>query len=258
MNYFLYLIIFISSIPVWGQIIIKPISSGQKKYGEIVQAQIELSDRNLLTGLSPSLIQKSNIPKALWFMHVDPWQINGSRVLTQAKIVFGPEVDLTKVTVLKVGERLLNVEFLDWSLTSPGKQQPQPLMYEEIPWYQRAWWEKNKIFVLCVLILSGCLVFFFVRKMLRNHHKKNSATMERQRIKDMLLKADSLESISKIWLKREFFFNKFPEEEASIRDFFNTLNQYQFKPSMNSDELKKVLEAKSKLMNKLYGGNDGA
>lgn len=252
------LVLFLYQSSLWAQLSITPLKSGPHKSGEVVEAQLELKDKNLLTKLSPSLIQKSTIPQALWFMHVDPWQLSGTRMITQATVVLGPEFNTEKEVVLSVSEISVGVTFEGWNIAKSGQQQPQPLLYEELPWYQRAWWEKNKLLILIIIATVTSLAFHFIRKILRTRAQKKFALKKRQEMIDSFLHANSFEHISEIWLRREIAFDLFPEKEASLRKFFDVLNKYQFKPTATQEELSIALNAKNQLVEELRQVANGA
>lgn len=257
MRAFFLIFAFILSSSCYSQLVLIPSSQKLYKRGEIIEAELRLTDKDLLEKLSPSAIQKSSIPEALWFMHVGPWQLSDKGLTTYTKIVFGKDMNPGESYNLEIAGNFVALDLEDWSLESAQKQQGQPLIYEDVPWYTRAWWEKNKLLLGLIIVGSVVGLALLILKIKNRSREKKRKKICCDQIIKSLKSADSFESISKIWLDRDILVNHFLEKELFIRDFFEVLNRYQFKPTQSEDELNIVLKARNKLIDELERRGDG-
>jgi hypothetical protein len=113
--------------------------------------------------------------------------------------------------------------------------------------------DKNKIsykFLGFVIILI--LIFFILGTMVYTKHRKRKVIIsKRNNWLARLDAADNLASLAQIWRERDDLKLMFSSKETEITDFFNSLNEIQFKPAVDQSDEKRIINLKDHLKNEL-------
>jgi len=251
---FLILVLCLSNM-AYAQLTLTVKDPKANKPGDLVDVEMSLSAPDLMEKLTPSNLQNSFIPEALWFMSVGTWQLSGSGLKNTARVALGTKFT-DQPSKLTVAGREIQVSFENFHF-SPGEETEGKFIYQEVPWYQRPWWKKHGI-----ALLTGLLAFLGigVTFVMRWQKKRLREKLARAMVDGLLQKLESardLTSISQVWVARDDFNTVFPDKVQPLRNFFDVLNQYQFKPNCAEHELREIIEAKKKLIVDLKGGSHG-
>ncbi len=247
----LLLLSFLLAFPAWGQLQAEPAGEARLVPGEPVQVRLKLLDPALLERVSPSRLKAAAVPRVLWFMHVDPWEV-GESASAGATVVIGPEFRPDQEVRLRLPGGETTLRFKGFAF-SPSTEKPEgDYAYQDVPWYERPWWRRAPLLAGLALLLGTALFFG------KTAWHRRRARLARQRAREAWLgrlrEASDIPALSKVWGERDALLADFPEAEAPIRGFFEVLNLHQFKPRPDQAGADEVARAKARLMERLSGG----
>lgn len=250
------LLLSVSSL-CWAQVEISPVESGAVHPGDVVEVQVFLTDKALFDALTPQKVKRLSLPEAFWFMAVNPWELRGDKMVMEARAVVGNKFTGHGTSAVTLDGQSITLEFRDWNFQGGAKQAPQPLEYQDLPWYSRAWIQKNWHWV--GLIALGLTGFGWNIWRKKKAERERAVRLRQSRLSwlERIESARDIPSLSKIWESRDELHSVFEAHGSSLRDFFNVLNRYQFKPNPDSDDLQAVLVGKQRLQESLKAGANG-
>lgn len=219
--------------------------------GDLVDAQMTTDDPLIALASMKALLTTINLPKKVTFVSIRSADTPTQQEKFKAKVVFGPDFNPDEQLKVTVNGTLTSVEFKGWLWNPQIKEVPKEFDYEKIPLLSKAWWIKNwpllTLFALVCLGLGAPLFLSFLkRKRLERKIKER-----KQNWLSVLASAKDLEKISDIWRSRDEIRELFHDCQEDQRQFFDILNQYQFKPTLSQVELEQVTRAKEEFLAKL-------
>lgn len=252
------ILLLLFSFSAWAQLEITPYDATKTVYpGDVVEAKIQILDESLVNKIKPAQVRKLGDAQLFLFMSLSPLQKDSSGWHLQSKIVLGPSFSPDKTYPLVLGEETVEVRFRGWMWNPQTDQITPEFDYENIPLFSRSWFQKNIWSVTAgLLLLIGVVGYVFYRWNAKNQIKKRKI-QEAQKWQRSIEEAKSLQELSGLWKSRDELKEIFPQAQQHLRSFFDNLNASQFKPQVSTDELEKLLQEKSRLLEKIRGGQGG-
>lgn len=240
-----------------AQLEIHPVEPANYRAGDTVEVRLRITDKESFNTLSPLELQKSSIDKALWFRRVNTWVLSDDALTTQASIVLGPQLNTEAPDKLLVGGKEIEIRFVGWQFDPNSEPETQPLEYEMVELFSRAWWRKNAEYIIVVLGILAMALGIFLPPFLRRRKMRQQRIAIREAWYKQVEAASDLGSLSMLWQQRDQFLGAWEDKQPNIQAFFHSLNQYQFRPVVAEDDLKLLLKRKQELALTLKEGIHG-
>ncbi len=252
------LLLLIFSFNAWSEITIKPKDKSRTVHpGDLVEAILSSTDTSIKPEVLREAVATINNPKKVLFVSIRKLNNSETEDVLIAKVVFGPEFNPDEKIRSSINGEVLEFAFGGWLWNPQMNEVPKEFDYEQIPLLSRAWWIKNWHWLAAILFLVmivGVPTFVSIAKK-RNQRKK--ILEQKKKWLQSFAEAKSRENLSDIWRCRDEIKAIFPECLDEQREFFDKLNQHQFKPIMADSELIELIKAKDEFLAKVAGRQRG-
>lgn len=236
----------------WAQVEIYPLDPRQNVFpGDLVEIKVQLLDESLVNVIQPAQWRKLGSSKTFLFMAVSAWEKDASGWHLQGKLVVGPEFRPDAPVSVTIATNTVELRFKGWMWNPQAQAMQKDFEYEDVPLLIISWLQKHLFLVLILVLLIFSVAGGFVWRWNEKRKKKALQLRLKYQWEEKISAASDIQSLSQLWKDRDVLKELFPNSAQAQREFFDLLNQSQFKPRISEEELKKLVSAKSILLSKI-------
>ncbi|MBY0516202.1 MAG: hypothetical protein K2P81_04800 [Bacteriovoracaceae bacterium] len=217
------------------------------KPGSIAEGSIVADESVNISQISPNTIKNGIDKKYLFIFSTSAWEKSQEGWKFKVKLVLGPDFKPSdKIEISNAGTQQIDTPDIKWD--GAIGEIPQTYIYNEQELFSLNWFVKNKIFAALIIVTFLLLSSFAGWKVLKKIKRKKAKKNLIQKLISEVESANTLQQLSAIWKQRDFYKEIFLNRKKGLEEFFNDLNQIQFKPQVNEGEVNEILKKKEILL----------